>query len=93
MVLSHLTIPIIMECILLAITNGNLALNGVKVAIKSYMHIQIQIQMILIALLELMNNLSKLLMSSALCTVCTMVSAQQVNVSEMETPAPLGHSR
>ena len=28
-----------------------------------------------------MNNLSKLLMSSALCTVCTMVSAQQVNVS------------
>ena len=51
MVLSPLTIPIIMECILLAITNGNLALNGVKVAIKSYMHIQIQ--MILIALLEL----------------------------------------
>ena len=35
----------------MAITNGNLALNGVKVAIKSYMHIQIQ--MILIALLEL----------------------------------------
>ena len=28
-----------------------------------------------------MNNLSRLLMSSALCTVCTMVSAQQVNVS------------
>lgn len=28
-----------------------------------------------------MNKLSKLLMSSALCTVCTMVSAQQVNVS------------
>lgn len=28
-----------------------------------------------------MNNLSKLLMSSALCAVCTMVSAQQVNVS------------
>lgn len=28
-----------------------------------------------------MNNLSKLLMSSVLCTVCTMVSAQQVNVS------------
>ena len=28
-----------------------------------------------------MNNLSKLLMSSALCTVCTMVSAQKVNVS------------
>ena len=28
-----------------------------------------------------MNNLSKLLMSSALCTVCTIVSAQQVNVS------------
>ena len=28
-----------------------------------------------------MNNLSKLLMSSALCTVCTLVSAQQVNVS------------
>ena len=28
-----------------------------------------------------MNHLSKLLMSSALCTVCTMVSAQQVNVS------------
>ena len=28
-----------------------------------------------------MNNLSRLLMSSALCAVCTMVSAQQVNVS------------
>ena len=28
-----------------------------------------------------MNNLSRLLMSSALCTVCTMVSAQQVNVN------------
>lgn len=28
-----------------------------------------------------MNNLSKLLMSSALCTVCTIASAQQVNVS------------
>lgn len=28
-----------------------------------------------------MNNLSRLLMSSALCSVCTMVSAQQVNVS------------
>ena len=28
-----------------------------------------------------MKNLSRLLMSSALCTVCTMVSAQQVNVS------------
>ena len=25
-----------------------------------------------------MNNLSRLLMSSALCTVCTVVSAQQV---------------
>lgn len=28
-----------------------------------------------------MNNLSKLLMSSALCTVCTVASAQQVNVN------------
>lgn len=28
-----------------------------------------------------MNNLSRLLMSSALCTVCTVASAQQVNVS------------
>ena len=28
-----------------------------------------------------MNNLSKLLMSSALCAVCTMANAQQVNVS------------
>ena len=28
-----------------------------------------------------MNNLSRLLMSSALCAVCTMVSAQQVNVN------------
>ena len=28
-----------------------------------------------------MNNLSKLLMSSALCTVCTIASAQQVNVN------------
>ena len=28
-----------------------------------------------------MNNLSRLLMSSALCTVCTIASAQQVNVS------------
>ena len=28
-----------------------------------------------------MNNLSRLLMSSALCTVCTVASAQQVNVN------------
>ena len=28
-----------------------------------------------------MNNLSRLLMSSALCAVCTMANAQQVNVS------------
>lgn len=28
-----------------------------------------------------MNNLSRLLMSSALCTVCTIASAQQVNVN------------
>lgn len=28
-----------------------------------------------------MNNLSKLLMSSALCAVCTVASAQQVNVN------------
>ena len=30
-----------------------------------------------------MNNLSKLLMSSALCTVCSIASAQQVNVNGM----------
>ena len=30
-----------------------------------------------------MNNLSKLLMSSALCTVCTVASAQQVNVNRI----------
>lgn len=28
-----------------------------------------------------MNNLSRLLMSSALCAVCTVASAQQVNVN------------
>lgn len=50
MVLSHLTILIIMEYMLLAITNGNLVQNGVKVVIKSYM--LIQIQMISIALLD-----------------------------------------
>ena len=39
-----------------------------------------------------MNNLSRLLMSSALCTVCTIASAQQVNVNGIVKDAALGET-
>jgi len=39
-----------------------------------------------------MNNLSRFLMSSALCAVCTIANAQQVNVSGVVTDPITGET-